>query len=1601
MTSRKYGKVLERLGDAEPTTVDDVRAILEGICVSKGYLDEDYRLDLENLSPEHRDRTLYINEKQRKLEAAFTKSVSQQLYSSKYRFLYELVQNADDSLYGKARRRSEQPFLRFRITPSTFIAETNEDGFRRANVEAVCATGESSKKASAADDHIGEKGFGFKSVFSVAKEVHIQSGLWSFRFQHRQGDDGLGMVTPLNADAVILPADVTTRITLHLTKSATADYQGLLNAVASMPESTIFFLQRLHRLHIHVTNLDAKVIATTFETTAVDTQRTRVLLKRCQKINGRTAIDESLYRCFAHVVDNMPEHEHRKNRKSARIELAFPVEPATKKPKLSKSGQHVFAYLPLLRLQQIQFIIQSDFVTSANRESVIDCAWNTSIFKGVAKTFAMAVESFTKEDDLLRYSWLDYLPTELNDDRWEILCPLIVEELARRPILQTWRHRFKKPGELLLLPSYMLCDSEPILKDLPDDVYLASDYEPYMSKVESLGVRRASLSSMIKRLEVDIVRAQKSRVRTKDPDDLWHVAFAALFSRAWTAKQPAVSVQEKLKRLAIIPLQSRLQWTGALGQIGGGGQKNVYFSETDGNSIPNSIALRLLDTQASTNQTRKAFYKLLGVEECPHELVVEKINQMHLSTDGILDVESHLEYLFYANEDPESVKSWVRVPTNQGTYVTQSSKLYFPSEGRDDLHRLLDGIDPSEFNEIVVFLDESLVELETESTNEEGLTWQAWLQQATGARYHPPLLHWNTNKSSFELSPVLKALNNCRPRRLLRALRAHWHDYEKDAPKIEADLKAMRVRCMVAANESSRRAALEYTYLPTANVIDRALELGLSPIEFDILDLPDRRKTTDKLDDAGYRRWRFLEDFGVRRQPDLDFYKRALEIISMKSKDPDFEVLKEIYASIAKCTTVDGHADLCEFFEEGLLWIPSSKTWEDRSWCNWRGPPFLEHRKVLHPHYGHDPILTTFFKNILNVTDTSISDVMDELQCCRRRFGLSTSLTVAGEIYEYLNSNASGDKDWESIMEFFREGDYILGKKDTWHKLETCVWQTPFLLSGYHELSSTYPQLESFFVKRLKVKKVTPGMLVDEITKMVNKKTPKYDRIRKRLIDVGMVLAKTELDEATRNALDALVESQFLPKRSADGNTTLLAVLDNYAIADHTRYASAFAEQNILLDFSVEEVHIMNVMFEHIGVKKRYLSSLVVEESTVEDGAEEDDDLSHQLQAKSYALYCCATKYKSVKALRGDCTLFETLSTARVLKGDLATHLVIDKRDLDFQSKVRSDRSFIHHEITEGSLKLYVPEHHKQRSTCYRSQLPKLLAEIMEIDSTACHDISVIIESDLRALEDVLVEHDITIVSWIEQPVLDISDIEDSVTSSPRSQYMLDAANPDMRRRASTISSTGSMSPSESTLVDYAASSSMQIISNPRVSRSSNQADHDRHNGALGEAFVFEELSALNLADFTRNNWRSTIRGELSRYHGYAGIANWEGRETADIVYKDCDGRLTRWLKGNCTGGYPAGFRNRDFAEHPIEYYFEVKSTTGACGSRFFLSTGQYKLMREMTIQTGQLPTRIYVIMRVFNVLSDDKELKIFVDPVRLEGIHVEFEVEGWTGRIL
>jgi len=289
-------------------------------------------------------------------------SIAEQLYSSKYRFLYELIQNADNSMYSKANRSETKPSLTFNITPSCFIIETNEDGFTRANVDAICATGKSSKKISQLDDHIGEKGFGFKSVFAVAKKVHIQSGVWSFCFEHSRGQSGLGMVTPLDAPPTSLAENITTRITLTLTDTGHAAYEKLVNAVKDLPNTVIFFLQKLENLTIRIERSNGWTESTMLQKTREPTLGMVHLLRETQCLQGSKSLfaltNRSEYHVFTHMIEKMPEDERRQGRHTALVQLAFPVDAVTKKPELSLSGQHVFAYLPLQRLPQLNVSVE-------------------------------------------------------------------------------------------------------------------------------------------------------------------------------------------------------------------------------------------------------------------------------------------------------------------------------------------------------------------------------------------------------------------------------------------------------------------------------------------------------------------------------------------------------------------------------------------------------------------------------------------------------------------------------------------------------------------------------------------------------------------------------------------------------------------------------------------------------------------------------------------------------------------------------------------------------------------------------------------------------------------------------------------------------------------------------------------------------------------------------------------------------------------------------------------------------------------------------------------------------------------------------------------
>lgn len=242
--------------------------------------------------------------------------------------------------------------IRFVVHPEKILVESNEDGFLIENVKAICSTGESSKSenkdvTSSPEGYIGEKGIGFKSVFKIAKRVKVQSGAFSFAFEYEDhlGSDGLGMVTPLDAEPEELPSDIKTRISLTLLESIASEAQ--FSKLFQVADPLLLFLNTLERIEVQKRfTTEACIITYTY----AEDDDGEVTLRKTIKIgNGLPVGETTQYRLHTMDVTDLPIDHDRTRRESASISLAFPLDESGK-PSRSKLKHDIFAYLPMARV---------------------------------------------------------------------------------------------------------------------------------------------------------------------------------------------------------------------------------------------------------------------------------------------------------------------------------------------------------------------------------------------------------------------------------------------------------------------------------------------------------------------------------------------------------------------------------------------------------------------------------------------------------------------------------------------------------------------------------------------------------------------------------------------------------------------------------------------------------------------------------------------------------------------------------------------------------------------------------------------------------------------------------------------------------------------------------------------------------------------------------------------------------------------------------------------------------------------------------------------------------------------------------------------------
>ena len=251
--------------------------------------------------------------------------------------MYELIQNAEDNNYLLTSLSSKPPWLRFVLYQDRVEIDSNEDGFSEADIKAICSTGESTKTH--ARGYIGEKGIGFKSVFKIAYKVRIQSGAFSFAFEHRRNsnDNGLGMVTPLNEPHRDIPNDVLTRMTLYLL--GTCDRDSVCKGFLDLPDTLLLFLKKLEKLSIRIVLGQGPPHERTYTLTS---SGNRAKIHKAPISNSTRE-----YLITRRRVSTMPHDGARQGITDAEIILAFPLE-ANDAPLIEE--QHVFAFLPLRKV---------------------------------------------------------------------------------------------------------------------------------------------------------------------------------------------------------------------------------------------------------------------------------------------------------------------------------------------------------------------------------------------------------------------------------------------------------------------------------------------------------------------------------------------------------------------------------------------------------------------------------------------------------------------------------------------------------------------------------------------------------------------------------------------------------------------------------------------------------------------------------------------------------------------------------------------------------------------------------------------------------------------------------------------------------------------------------------------------------------------------------------------------------------------------------------------------------------------------------------------------------------------------------------------------
>ncbi len=437
-----------------------------------------------------------------------------EMYTVPERFIFELIQNADDMPTERS-----QLHVNFKLLNEHLLLFHNGKAFSYNNVDALCDTANSTKKADATKT--GYKGVGFKSVFSDAYRVFLYSGGYSFRFDKfaNKNNNKLWQIKPIWTEIDDYPNDIKNYPTFFNDEKHNVAFALEVGAFNIKKYKKIFielftnptFLIFLRNLHfINIVGLNKNVgIERVFKNNFCQFKKYEVESEKYETIatyyikRYEVKVSKDIQMTLRHS-EKVPI----RLLNSDSVEISF-VAKVEKDNVLPINDAIIFNYLPTRDTNYgFKFFINGDFLLNNSREFVQanNNPWNEFLFENIGYYVFKWIEETIEQDSNLAYSIYRIIPpryTEV-DELKNAFNRGFDKALQEIPFILTIDNELKKADEVII-------DKAEISKHFGSELFyllFGSDlkivhHDIDVSKVSNkdFGIKKIEISDFCERLK--------------------------------------------------------------------------------------------------------------------------------------------------------------------------------------------------------------------------------------------------------------------------------------------------------------------------------------------------------------------------------------------------------------------------------------------------------------------------------------------------------------------------------------------------------------------------------------------------------------------------------------------------------------------------------------------------------------------------------------------------------------------------------------------------------------------------------------------------------------------------------------------------------------------------------------------------------------------------------------------------------------------------------------------------------------------------------------------------------------------------------------------